>query len=246
MLSESKNSVNSESWTLQLAAPVRQDSLSTQVYGILKDAIFAGKFQPGEALRELHLAKMFEVSQATIREALVQLEQSGLVVRTHNRKTTVTVLTQDEVRDRIMMRLALEELAFRRACKRIDHTGLETLDRCADAIEGAIQADNILEMTMADVRFHQVVWEQAGSPTLFKTLDQLTTPLFAFMKGVHEKGHTDLRTTRPHKDLIAALRSRNEEDVVRAIRQHITASYERFLQNGTVHQEAEPVPVVAN
>jgi hypothetical protein len=72
--------------------PVRSQSLSRQVYETLKEAIFNGRFQPDEALRELHLAKMFEVSQATIREALVQLEQTGLVVRHHNRKTTVAWL----------------------------------------------------------------------------------------------------------------------------------------------------------
>src|ERR1700732_3057834 len=71
----------------QLPQPVRTDSLASQAFTIIKDAIFTGQFQPGQLLRELHLARMLNVSQATIREALVQLEQVGLVVREQNRHT---------------------------------------------------------------------------------------------------------------------------------------------------------------
>src|ERR1044071_1505768 len=90
--------------------PVSSDSLSRQIFESLKDGIFVGTFQPGETLRELHLASLYQVSQATIREALVRLEQAGLVVRMPNRKTTVTAFTNEEVRDRLQMRILLEEL----------------------------------------------------------------------------------------------------------------------------------------
>ena len=53
----------------QLPQPIRADSLRTQVVGILKEAIFSGKFRPGDLMREMQLARTFGVSQATVREA---------------------------------------------------------------------------------------------------------------------------------------------------------------------------------
>jgi DNA-binding GntR family transcriptional regulator len=39
------------------------------------EAIFAGKFQPGEPVLEMHLARSLRVSQATVCETLVLLER---------------------------------------------------------------------------------------------------------------------------------------------------------------------------
>ena len=94
-----------------LPTPVRADSLSRQVFGILKESVFEGKFQPGEQLAEIQVARWLNVSQATVREALVAMEHTGLVIRQKNRKTQVNKLTREEVRDRVHMRVALEPIA---------------------------------------------------------------------------------------------------------------------------------------
>ena len=72
---------------------IRSGSLSAQAFGVIKDAIFTGQIQPGEAIRELHLARSLRVSQATVREALAQLESAGLIVRQANRRTTCLLYT---------------------------------------------------------------------------------------------------------------------------------------------------------
>ena len=216
----------------QLIKPVRSHSLSNQVFDSLKYAIFSGRFQPGEQLRELHLAEMFEVSQSTIRGALVQLEQAGLVVREQNRKTTVTSFTQEEIRDRLAMRIALEELAFAAAGRKMQNADLKKLSTMAQTIQKAIHRGSHHDLTVSDLAFHHFVWKQAKSPILFRTLDQLTTPLFAFLGVLQEKGLVDVRVTRSHDVLVEALRSRKEETIRGAIRTHIEGSYRRFLKSG--------------
>jgi DNA-binding GntR family transcriptional regulator len=216
-----------------LPQPVRSDSLSNQLFGILKEAIFAGKFQPGEALRELHLARTMDVSQATVREALNQLEQAGLVVRHPNRRTTVTSFTQDEVRDRLAMRITLEDLAFRRAAGNLKDEDFAALEKLAAAIDDGVQKGDCQGMTLADMRFHHFVWEKTGSPVMVRTLDQLTTPLFAFLSVLHGTGMHDLKSGRPHAELISALNSGKPELISSAIRSHIAGSYQAFLESDT-------------
>jgi DNA-binding GntR family transcriptional regulator len=218
--------------------PVRTDSLSKQVFESLKDAIFSGRFQPGEQLRELHLAEMFGVSQATIREALVQLEQAGLVVRQQNRKTTVTSFTKDEVRDRLAVRLVLEELAFVSAGAKMQEAELKRLAGIARAIQKAIDRGSHRDLTLSDIAFHHFVWEQARNPILQRTLDQLTTPLFAFLGVLQENGLVDVRTTKSHEALVEALRSGNEAAIRKGIRDHIEGSYGSFLQSGAPSLDA--------
>lgn len=215
----------------QLVKPVRSHSLSRQVFDSLKDSIFSGKFQPGEQLRELHLAQMFQVSQATIRGALVELEQAGLVVREQNRKTTVTSFTHNEIQDRLAMRIALEELAFVMAARNMQSVDLKKLSTIAQSIQKAIDRGSHHDLTVSDLSFHHFVWRQAKSPILFRTLDQLTTPLFAFLGVLQEKGFVDVRTTKSHEALIEALRKRTEPEIRSAIREHIEGSYRGFLES---------------
>ncbi|HMJ61595.1 MAG TPA: GntR family transcriptional regulator [Bryobacteraceae bacterium] len=216
----------------RLPQPVRSDSLAVQTFTILKEAIFAGKFQPGEAVLEMHLAKSLQVSQATVREALVLLEQAGLVVKSQGRRTTITSLTREEVRDRLSIRIALEEIACVKAAARMREADFRELDKLAKRIAENIGAGDWLRMTLADARFHHLIWERAEAPILLRTLDQITTPLFAFLGALHADGPRDLQSGKRHEAIVEALKSRDPKIARKAIRDHIQGSYRTFLDEG--------------
>ena len=69
--------------------PIRDSFLKEQAAAAIRAAVFGGQFGPGVALRELHLARDLRVSQPTIREAPLDLEGEGLVIRTPNVGTAV-------------------------------------------------------------------------------------------------------------------------------------------------------------
>ena len=48
-----------------------------KVYEYLKNSILSGYLNPGEKLKEEHLAKMLGVSRTPVREALHKLESEG-------------------------------------------------------------------------------------------------------------------------------------------------------------------------
>lgn len=206
-----------------LPTPIRADSLSRQVFGILKEAVFDGKFQQGELIAEIKIAKWLNVSQATVREALVLLEQNGLVVRQKNRKTQVNRLTTDEVRDRVAMRVALEPLAAVKAAEVMNSEDLAKLGGMAKQTPVADEGKR-LSSTLADLEFHRYIWERTGSPILARTLEQLTTPLFAFVEP------DQWETGASHLLLVEALRNRDREVIIHRVRNHIEDAYRSFLQ----------------
>ena len=62
----------------------RKQRLYLQVAEILTDHILSGKISPGEKLKtEAELCKQFDVSRATVREALGHLESRGFITRKH-------------------------------------------------------------------------------------------------------------------------------------------------------------------
>ncbi len=161
-------------------APLRDASLSAQSFEVLKSAIFTGKLKPGEALRELGLARALKVSQVTIREALFQLEQMGLVVRVPNKGTRVKTLSPEEFAHRFALRVRLEEMAMLEAAKRMSDEDFKALEQLAEQAERDARRNDYHASAQSDLLFHQYIWAKSGNPILCRTLEQLTAPLFVF------------------------------------------------------------------
>jgi DNA-binding GntR family transcriptional regulator len=216
---------------MSLLVPVRADTLRSQVARILRDAIFSGELKPGEPLRELALARQLDVSQATVREALTDLEQIGLVVKMPNKGTTVTNLSATEVRERLAIRLVLEQMAAIEAAKRMQAPEFAELEDLSAQITAGIEQNAYFEVSQADAAFHRAIWRFSRNQTLERILDQVTTPLFAFLGLLHRIQGEDQRKTRPHLDLVAALRTRRPAAIREAFRNHIEGSYGALLNS---------------
>lgn len=72
-------------------------SLARQVADVLTDRIFTMALKPGDRIIEAKIAKELEVSQTSVREALLIMEQTGLVDNTSRRGTYVTTLTSEDI-----------------------------------------------------------------------------------------------------------------------------------------------------
>jgi DNA-binding GntR family transcriptional regulator len=206
-----------------LLQPLKSAPLSTQVFETLRTAIFSGELKPGDPLRELHLATELGVSQATVREALVHLEQFGLVVRTPHIGTHVTRLSAQEIRERVQLRAVLEEHALIEAAPRMTPEAFVDLRGRLDALSDAIARDAYFQEAQADLAFHRYIWLMSGNRTLYRTLDQLAVPLFAFVSIVRGANRQTLKhVVQSHEGFLAALRSRNAAHIREAVRQHFS------------------------
>src|SRR3954451_12008717 len=78
---------------------------------VLVARILDGRYAPGTQLKELSLAREFNVSQAPIREALRELEGSGLVTSERYRGTRVRGADMREMKDSYELRATIEARA---------------------------------------------------------------------------------------------------------------------------------------
>jgi DNA-binding GntR family transcriptional regulator len=213
--------------------PITNPTIKAQVASALREAIFSGKIGLGEALRELHLARELGVSQASIREALHELEVAGLVVRTANIGSRVTTLSSEEIRDRLQVRLALEEIAAVAASRRMREPDFANLEQLLRTLSEAIKRNAYYEGSQADLQFHRYIWNTSGNKILARTLDQITTPLFAFTSILRSKGVHDLkRVVHSHDPIVAALRRGDPGEIREVFRGHLENSYDAFLNSG--------------
>jgi DNA-binding GntR family transcriptional regulator len=72
-------------------------TLASQLYAILEDKVLSGELLPGARLSEELVGKVFGVSRSPAREALADLERSGLAVRVGSRDRMITIPTADMI-----------------------------------------------------------------------------------------------------------------------------------------------------
>jgi len=209
----------------QELAPIRSLSKSQEVFRRLRDSIWSGDLAPGVPLREAHIAKQLNVSQVPVREALLQLEHFGLVVRVPDHGTTVTKLTRTEILDINEVRLHLEELAFRLAAKRMTPETEAELRIHVSRMEQLVSAGDLFGVADEDFNFHRAVWRASGNAMLSQTLERLCTALYAFVSlKRHTAGEMAETSAHLHKSLLELLLAGDEEAILAGVREHLQPS----------------------
>src|ERR1700759_3615130 len=113
------------------------NTLKSQVAAKLRDAIICGEYLPGERLNEAQLAKTFQVSRIPIREALIQLWESGLVMQSDKRGHYVTMLSREDIDNINGVRLTLEAEAVVLARKKMSAEIVAKLQNVVDRMKTA-------------------------------------------------------------------------------------------------------------
>jgi len=89
-------------------AVLKRTCMRDRIRDTLVSRILDGTYPAGTQLKELYLAREFDVSQAPIREALRELEGSGLVSSERFRGTRVKGADFAEMRESYELRMMLE------------------------------------------------------------------------------------------------------------------------------------------
>ena len=157
-------------------------SINIAVADALREAILSGRFQAGERLTEVGLAKAFDVSRNPVREALRVLEVEGIVEINPRKGARVALLSTDEVQEIIELRAELEGMSARYAAR-----------RCSDDVRANLtkllaDGDRADEITDVDVlhdlnqKFHNQIAMASKNRFLvgfMKTLNEKTQWIFA-------------------------------------------------------------------
>ena len=202
----------------------RPPSLTDAVVAHIRDGIIRGTYAPGQPLTEAGLAEELGTSRGTVREALRELGNLGLVTRSPHRGAVVSTLTARDAEEIYTLRAVLESFAAQLAVERgnLDAPALEILSGHVEAIARAGAAADLPGMVDADMDFHTALSALCGHALLIEHLAAIQ---------VHSRrvlSYSDLYrpdfgiVVQRHRDLLDVLRGGDAHQVALAIDEHIT------------------------
>lgn len=132
----------------------------------LREAIAAGRYEPGQPLRQETLARDFGVSVPPVREALKTLEAEGQVVYVPRRGYSVARLSRAELREAYRIRDLLETEAITRAVGTLTRDDLARMRATMRDMDRAHRLADVAALTAANRRFHFTVFDAAAMPRM--------------------------------------------------------------------------------
>jgi DNA-binding GntR family transcriptional regulator len=137
-------------------------------------AVVQRTLRPGARLKEEELAEIFGATRARVRQALVLLEQDGLVCLVPNRGACIAEPSVEEAQDAFSARLLIEQRLVARLCARVTDGQLDQLrDHIARERRAHELGDSEAVIRLSG-EFHMLIARMTEAELLFKILRTLT------------------------------------------------------------------------
>lgn len=209
-------------------ALIKRVDLGDAATAALRDLILDGELPPGQRLIETELAERFGTSRGPVRDALAELEQSGLVTSQARRGSFVVELSTHDVAELYSLRRALEGLAAARAATSAGADDVADLRRRAAEIGAAAAEADRRRAGEADMEFHRAIVVLAGHRRLADSWNRLADQMVLLMRQLtHVRPDIQARGG-DHDDIVDAIEAGDTERATAAVVQHLDSA-ERAL-----------------
>jgi len=188
---------------------------------LIREAIFEGRLDPGQRLKEEELAQELGISRTPVREALLILQAEGLVSAVPNRGAVVRTYTEADLIDMYELRALLESFAAHQAAKRISDEQLERLTESCERFKALRVEHDLLGLIKENLTFHQTIVEAAGT-TKLAHLVRSAVELPLVYRAFFWFSEQELEISeRSHRKVLATLRAGDSERAELVMKEHI-------------------------
>lgn len=219
--------------------PVKTGKISERIARQIKDTILSGAMKSGDRLPpERELVERFQASRISIREALKNLEASGLLtikpgsgvfVSEVNSKpmseslASILRIKKVSMNELTEARMILEPNIAKLACDRVTPQDLQKLEENIAGAFAVIKSN--VSARVKNIEFHSLLAESTRNSVLTLTVKTLLDVLQEMSSEIVDDSPQNVeiasQTVRHHKKILEALKEKDAEKVFALMRKHI-------------------------
>jgi DNA-binding GntR family transcriptional regulator len=212
-------------------AAVRDLSLAKVVRDDILARILRGELAPGSRINEPDVAERHGVSRVPVREALRELESTGLVVSRKNAGVFVRELAPREVAELYELRAVLDGHAGTRAAAlaEVPRRALSRiLDSATAAMRKAARREDVPAYYAENLRFHWAIVEAAGNERLSDAYRGIVQQLHLWRLKNLAQPVGMAASIAEHDAIARAIREADPQRAGRLLADHVGAARKRL------------------
>lgn len=218
-----------------------------EVVDLIIKNIKDGILKPGDRLPAItKLAEQYDVSAASIREALNSLKILGVVEVKHGQGTFIKpwdsinldvkleVLTREDIKNLLEVRRIVETGCVFLAASRISNEELDELERALQDMHTAVYNNTLGEQ--ADYIFHMIIAKASGNPMLSELLENVSETMIEAMREtrriwLYNEVESIQNIYQQHSRIFSALKENNAAAAEEAMTHHLNSVEKTLMEH---------------
>lgn len=206
-------------------AKVQKRSTELKAADALRDAIISGAIPLGARLTEISLAEQLDVSRSTIRTALHQLVQEGLVIQVPYTGWTVMTLSATDAWELYTLRASLEALAARLVAEKVQDKELANrihpvLSAAFERLTEACKRGGKELIALEDLNLHKAIVDLSEHVRLIDQYSRIQYQIQLYIQSSDALISDSKKIISQHKPIIESLLRGDVEAAVTAAIAH--------------------------
>jgi DNA-binding GntR family transcriptional regulator len=189
--------------------------MSVSVSEYVRRLVYDGSLTAGQRVPQEEIATQLSVSRLPVREALISLENEGLVASEPHRGVFVLPISRDDIRDHYEIYGMIQGLAASRAIDVLTEDDLQVLSDLHARMSAAPGHDTTVELNW---QFHALITRRGASRKIKTMLRQMAHKI---PREIYELQTASPEANEGHAQIRRALREGDRAGVERAIREHM-------------------------
>jgi DNA-binding GntR family transcriptional regulator len=207
---------------------IHRTFIRQEAYQKLRNWILEGILAPGVQLRDKDLAEQLGVSRTPIREALLRLEDEGLVQTKPNRSTLVSSIDFHSAFHLYSIVWTLEPLALSQAFGSLTEAQTQAMVEANERFLQKMNKGDRLGAVDADNDFHSVYVKLSQNSELVKIITEVKNKLKRLDLYYFDKVKDAVLSYEEHRQIIEALKKKDLSLAIKAIENNWKSSFSRF------------------
>jgi DNA-binding GntR family transcriptional regulator len=204
--------------------------LSDQVSTLLVRELIFGRLQPGQRINEAELARQLGISRNPIREAIRRLEERGLLVAVPRKGTFVRTFLHSDIDEIFSFRIVVERFAMEQALPQMTDADIDRIAGFVDAMVAAANANDEIALVENDLAFHLEICRLSKNRQTLHAFTNIQAEVQMLITMAERQFESQMAAAVDHWPIVEALRTRNPQKAMDAIRDHIRDSWRHLLE----------------
>jgi DNA-binding GntR family transcriptional regulator len=201
-----------------------------RAYRALKQLILDNDLPAGSQLLELEAAALLGMSRTPVREAMVRLEQEGIVELRSRHGMRVRPLSADALAEIYEVLTALESAAAESVARKgVPSASTDALRQAVRDMDHALEADDLLAWSEADERFHSLLVTLSGNKRLAALVEQVSDQAHRARILTLRLRPRPVSSNKDHAALVDAIVARDHQGARRIHEQHRRAASDMLV-----------------
>ena len=199
---------------------IDRDSLATKIFKYVKNEILEGNIKQGEKISEENLATQFGTSRSPVREAMLMLQEYGLIILAPRSHASVIHFSEQDIQDFNNLRFCLESFAISLLTKQQINAMQAEIENNIIEIEKILAEDRAKSFEF-DSLFHLLIVKSTDNMALFEAYKHIEAKIQLLRIEQYISPTNFRHYIQQHKKIYSLLQENKKDECKRILYDHI-------------------------